>query len=483
MKRIITCILAITLLVTALPLTLASCSPAMRLKAMDESRRAAAFYTMIGNRADRASSNSLNQTMTLIMDINGMTYEQVTEGTITFIGEKDDFTYLEQFETTVRTDNMVTIMQEDRGYADGTMFLYYKTDGGFTKMKSSITPDEYNSFMAEQNADNPQMQVGEGYCETMTCVQNEDKTWTATYEDFTEEGMKPFYKMLEGIEYAITADHSLKGVRLTCSADADLYPTEFLIDFLFEENPEAESRVPTVTVKNTYTGWNNTILAHPYDLSDFTEVEDVRYVERFMTALQDRETADAGSVDITTDATSRYDDQTEKTVTTQSLAYRTVDGVELDMKYNQFGYDYRMIYRNGRMTTSVYEEGTENQLQSQATAMSDFEAQAIIQQMVNSESIRAADIVNAKQTDAEKGTYHFTLGNAVKSKMNEQYQSVYGSTIDEFRGHIDATVVDGELKSYIYSVYTTLEVDGTRLEITVYMTVTFGEFKADSENI
>ena len=50
MKRTIAYILAITLLVTALPLTLASCSPAMRLKSMDESRRAAAFYTLVGGK-------------------------------------------------------------------------------------------------------------------------------------------------------------------------------------------------------------------------------------------------------------------------------------------------------------------------------------------------------------------------------------------------------------------------------------------------
>ena len=483
MKRTIAYILAITLLVTALPLTLASCSPAMRLKSMDESRRAAAFYTLVGERADRSSSNSMNQTMTLIMDINGLSYEQITEGTVTFIGERDDFTYLEQFQTTIRTNNLVTIMQEDRGYADGTMFLYYKTDEGATKMKSSVTPEEYDAFMGELNADNPATRVGEGYCETMTCVQNPDKTWTATYEDFTEEGMKPFHKMLEGIEYAVTADHSLKGVRMTCSADADLYPTEFLIDFLFEENPDAESRVPTVSVKTTYTGWNNTVLAEPYDHSNFTEVEDLRYVERFLKALQDRETADAGSVEITTNAKSRYADQTERTETSQSFTYRTTDGIELTLDYTQFGYDYRMTYRNGRMTTSVYEEGTETCVNSQTSSLKDYEAQSIIQQMVNSESIRAADIVNAKLTDAEKGTYHFTLGNAVKNKLNEQYQSSYGSTIDEFRGHIDATVVDGELKSYIYSVYTTLEVDGILLEITVYMTVTFGEFKANSETI
>ena len=481
MKKIITTLIAAAILMAALPLSLTSCSDASRLLRMKEPRRAAEFYRLINENTNRATSNSLEQTTSLSMDLNGQRYEQVSEGVITYIEAENDFTYLKQVKTTIRSGQMETVLYEDSGYTQGTMFLYNREDSLESGLKSAITAKEYDDFMAELNSEDLDIQVGEGYCETMTCVQNEDQSWTATYEGFTEAGMKPFEQMLSGVEYAVTDRHTLVDVRMTCTADKNFYPSEIQIEYLFEAKPDADAdtQAPAVTVHTRYKGWNNTVLSTPYDLSDFTEVEDLRTVERFLDALNRRGKAESGAFSVLTSANSRYGDKGENTEFTQNVTYHNQDGVDFTLDYTQFGYKVHSSYENGTLTTTIQDEQTGAQLQNNSVPIRNYEAQAMLQQLMNSESVSGLDIVDAKITDAEKGICRFTLGDAVRNDQNEEYMNAYGTAIDQFTGYIDATVVDGKLMSYVYYVNNTLTVNGVTLTITITTTVTFTELVED----
>ena len=75
MKKFLTLLLAAVMLMTvALPLS--SCSPAARLNRMDEPDRAVKLFEMSNQKADTASSFTMEQTMTMKMDIAGTTYDQ-----------------------------------------------------------------------------------------------------------------------------------------------------------------------------------------------------------------------------------------------------------------------------------------------------------------------------------------------------------------------------------------------------------------------
>ncbi len=483
MKKLITTVLIAALLLVTLPLSLTSCSQASRLLRMKESDRAAYFYRLVNSKADYAASGSFEQTMSMKLDIGDVAYEQVTEGTITFIAEKDDLTYLEQAKTTVWTGGEKIIIYEDRGYADGMMFLYSKEEKDESKLKSPITAEEYNTFMGELNADSTEIQVGEGYSETMTCVQNEDKTWTATYEGFTDEGMKPFLEMLEGIEYTVTAEHTLKDVRLTYNADKQFYPITVTIEYLFEENKDAETRVPEISVHTEYKGWNNTVLSQPYDISDFTEVSDLRHVERFMKALSDRETAEFGKFNIHVETKATAGDGFDNDVTTdQQVSFKNLNGFTFSLTYDQDGYKYDMNYAKGSMSVVVRDESGKK-VHSETTPMTDAEAQMTVSQLVDPEQISGVDIVGMTVRDEEKGIYRFEMGDAVKRTYEEQYELAYGAPLESFKAYCDATVLDGKLLTYTYHVYTVVELDGETFTTTVDMTVTFSDVTEDGEMV
>ena len=256
MKRIFTVLLAAALLLgLALPMT--SCSAASRLSRMkDEAERAYYFYEITERNMDYARSFTFDQTMVMDATINGVAYKQTTEATVTLISERNDVTYLEQTKTTVDVVGGGTVIYSDSGYVDGMMFSYSKEGNNETKLKSPLEATDYAAFRSYLNGDAPLVVVADGVCETVTCKENEDGTWTATYEGFTDEGMIPFLYMLRGVDYMLTSEYHIADVRMTMTADEKLYLTSMKMEFIFEAKGKTDSPAPVVTMENQYSGWN-----------------------------------------------------------------------------------------------------------------------------------------------------------------------------------------------------------------------------------
>lgn len=479
MKRLLAGLLAVILL-TALTLPMTSCSQSKKLLRMEEPERAVAFYTVTDRNMNYARSGSFEQTMVMDATMNGVAYKQTTEATVTFISDRDDVTYLEQAKTEVDVVGGGTVIYSDSGYADGMMFSYIKEGKNETKLKSAVTLNEYSTLRQFQNESAPLIRVGEGFCETMTCRQAEDGTWTATYEGFTEEGMIPFMYMLRGVDYMITAEHSIADVRMTMTADEKLYPISMTMEFVFEKNPASTSPLPVVTMENKYQGWNNTVLAEPYDLSDFTEVDDLRAVEVFTDALLERSTADSGAfhVDVTTTAKGGGYDNTA--VNGQKITFNSADGFRFTYEYDKDGYDYKINYADGDMTVKIYENG--KKVHSEVQDMTDAEARGTVVQLMDPEQINARGISDVEIIDAEQGICRFTLSDAFRKSYEEQYE-MSGMTMTDFSGYCEATLPAGELTAYRYHMEITLKVEGQSVKTVVDMVITFTETQLGGETV
>ncbi|MBE6652164.1 MAG: hypothetical protein E7610_01965 [Ruminococcaceae bacterium] len=472
-KRIIYAIVAAMILsVLLLPMT--SCSETRKLNRMNEQDRASYFYELINQVADSVESFTMEQTMSMKMDITSVTYEQVTESTLTVIDGKDGLTYLDESKTTIWTGGNRVVLREAQGYLDGMMFLYQKEDDHESKLKSPIDSNGYMEFLGERNESSVEIEAGKGISETMTCMQNADKTWTATYENFTEEGMKPFLKMIDGVEHTVMAEHSLVDVRLTVKADEDFFISTMDIEYIFEKNPDADSRVPEISIKTKYTGWNKTVLAEPYDISDFTEVEDIRVIDRFERALRARKTAEFGSFTMRTDSVVKQSNGSDQnTSTVQKVTYKNVDGFEFTLEYDSEGGRYEYSYKGGSCKVNVKDPSTGNILQSSEAPMGDSEAQMVVQQFMDPEGISTVDIAGYTVLNEEKGSYRFALGAAALGDMEEEFIETYGTAMDKVTGYIDVTVQDGKLMSYVYHVYTEFKIGEVTVQSTVDMSLTF----------
>ena len=480
MKRIVTLLLAATLLLgLALPMT--SCSASKRLARMDdETERAYYFYEITDRNMNYAYSCSYDQTMVMDATINGVAYKQSTEATITFISNRSGLTLLEQAKTIVDVVGGGTVIYSDTGYVDGMMFSYSKEGNNETKLKSTVSLEDYSAYNQFRNGKAPLVAVGEGLCETVTCKQNEDGTWTATYEGFTEEGMIPFLYMLRGVDYMLTSEYDIADVRMTMTADEKLYPTSMKMEFIFEAKGKTDSSAPVVTMENLYSGWNDTTLAEAYDLSDFTEVDDLRAVDIFTDALLERSYEPSGSFDVKVVTTAKGAGYDNTQTNRESVTFSEEGGYRFTYDYNADGYDYKISYSNGSLSVRVYEDG--EKVHSEVDEMTDADARATVAQLMDPEGITSQSICDVEIKDAEAGIVRFTLSDAFENSYKEEYEMM-GISMTAFSGYCEATLADGVLTEYSYHMEMTLRVDGETVKSVVDMTITFGAADQGAETV
>jgi len=314
----------------------------------------------------------------------------------------------------------------------------------------------------------------------MSCKENNDGTWTATYEGFTEEGMVPFLYMLRGIDYMVTAEHGISDVRMTLHTDQKLYPSSMKIEFIFEENTAVDSPVPVVTLENVYHGWNNTKLAEPYDLSDFTEVEDLRAVDVFTDALLEKSCAPSGAFDVKVVTRAQANGYDETVTSRQHVTFTGEEGFRFTYDYEDGGYDYKLAYAEGKLSVNVYEN--RKKVHSETSDMTEAEARGTVFQLVDPEGITASSIGHVEIMDAEQGVVRFTLSDAFKNEYKEQAE-LSGVEMTAFSGYCEATLAGGNLTEYRYHMEMTVKSDGETVKTTVDMTITFGDGTAGGETV
>jgi hypothetical protein len=468
------CLILILLTGVMLPM-LTACGGNIRIHLLKGEEQAMYLFQAVNQNAAKATSGTMEQKLYLKLTLDGVDYEQSTTARVSHVSrEGEQSSTITHVTREIRAGDTHTVTYNDYGYLDGMMFSLHREGDAVSRMKSPITATEYEDFNAEQNRDEPEIAVGEELAETMSCQKNPDGGWTATFEDFTEAGLAPFWEMLAGVETAVTAEHTLDNVRLTCTADKHLYMTSLSIQYLFTENLTAQNPVPVVRIDFTYSGWNETE-AEDYDLSDFTEVEDIRYVEQFLDALEDRQTAAAGSFTVVSESEAKIGDETNRQNAAQVVVFDTADGYRFTAKTYRAAYDTIVTYRDGILSSEVRGHDSGELLNRAEDHIEDYEAQASVQRLMNSENLRELDLVSSTIVSASKDLYRFNLGDSVRGAVADHYQSVYGAEIQHFEGYVEATMTvdDGELEGYVYVVTVTVKLGDKAMTVTTRTTVTF----------
>ena len=480
MKKLASLLIAASMLLVLI-LPLSSCSEAARLSRMDEAERASRFYALVDSNMNNAESFVYDQTMVLDVTIDGSAYKQTTDVSVAYSFGSETMTHVEKSVTTVDSVGKGTVIYMDTGYIDGMMFSYAKEGNNVTKLKSSLSPTEYSSFLQYRNDKAPLIDMSADHAKTVTCKQNEDDTWIATYEGFTAEGMTPFLYMLRGVDFYLTDEHDLVDVRMTITANRDFYPTTSKIEFIFEENPEAQSGVPVVSLESVYHGWNETDLTNAYDVSDFTKVRDLRAVDVFLDALLDRSYAEQGTVNVTTSTLTTKGNVSVTSGERQKMTYSNRDGFAFELFTEEDDYEYEMTYADGNLHVHKYDDGG-NLINTTDEPMSYAEARATATQIIDAHGLSSRSFSDVKITDAETGICRFTLSDAFANAYKEAYE-MSGATLSNFTGRCEAVLGDGVLTKYSYHMEMTLQARGGTYRVTVDIIVIFGALEQDTETV
>ena len=480
MKKIMTLVLVLSMLL-ALTLPMTSCSTAARLSRMEETKRAYYFYAVTDRNMSYASSGMFDKKMTLDATINGVAYKQTSESTVTFVSDRNSLNLLEKAKTTVDTVGGGTVIYTDTGYLDGMIFLHTKEGGNETSLKSAVSLEDYGAYNQYMNGKSPAIDVSADSVKTVTCKMNDDETWTATYEDFTPAGLVPFLYMLWGIDYYVTAEYEIVDVRMTVNADAKLYPTNTKIEFIFSENPEATSDAPVIVLENTYRGWDN-VTMESYDISSFTEVDDLRALNIFLDALLEKGYEDSGIMETTMTSTARGIGYNSTETNKQRLTFNNTNGFAFDLSYDKDGYKYKMAYDDGDLSVRIYDAKSDRLVDSSTEAMPEADARATVAQLIDPEGLTIRSISDVEVLNSEEGTCKFTLSDAVKNAYKEQYEAM-GLSMKSFEGYCLVTMKDGVLTEYCIHVEMTLWMSGSSFQSTVDMIITFPTAEQGAESV
>ncbi len=412
LKRTLVGLLTAALL---LPLTLGltACTEGFRLNHMEESERAVEFMNVLNMNMSRHDSYTTVTENELVFETYGV--EMSIKGTMTSLvvyGENpEDYFIHEETHSVMTVGDESEEMTVIEGFADGKMFSFYDTDTQKAiKLWSPMTAEEHVAHEMEisdaENVDDNDMVETAA---TRTCVQNADKTWTATYTDYSQKGLDYFSGSLGGMEPMLSYA-TLTDVVLTMHATEDLYPTTMEMTFEFElsEDAEAGAEIPTFDAKVTYQDIGTT-KAIEMDFTGYKEVADLRVGAIMEKSLLDFMGADEADFKVNISQRATYRGQTDGYSESNEGRFEvTPEGYTFDIQSEIEGEKYRLRYRDG-IRRVMDEKGKE----MGEDAFTDAEAEAFIRSLLDPASFSATLVMDIEKDEVlsknGKSVYHLTL--------------------------------------------------------------------------
>ena len=491
MKRFLTKVLTVAVLLSALTLPLTSCAglkDSFMLKVLKGEAKAEYLMELSDKKMDEADSYKMEQNTFIKFELDNVLMEQKNTLTLTCVDDGETYFREEKNKSEMWVgDAEKTVWYRDVGYSDGMMFTQYQTDSEKNRLKSPISAEDFQAWLEQRTDDVPEPSVTEDTCKTITCMQSEDGAWTITCEDFTEEGLEPFRYLIREMEQAFTEEYDITDVHMTATLDKDFYPASIAMEYEFTEKDNATARMPELSVKATYGSWNSVTEEEAVrKLGAYDEVEDIRLIEEFLAALSDRKSAQSGSFTATTVGGGSYDGKEYRSELTQEVTFESGDDYTFTLDFAQEGSIYDIDYKNGKLTTRVKDQGSGSLKDTKTEELSRGTAQLTVNQLMDPETYSGIDFDSVTCLDAEEGKYRLGLSSAAFEQLKEELKEAYGGSAKKFEGYVDVTIVDGKLMSHASHVEVTLSVSvgfnvELKMNITGDTTVTFHD-EADSEN-
>ena len=405
--------LLITSLLLPLVLALTSCGEGFLLNRMEEDQRAVEFMNILNRNMSRHANYTVVTENELALETNGVGINiNETTTSIVVYDEKSE-EYFEHNETHSiinegEKKNEITII---KGFADGKMFSSYNMNAQKPiKLWSPVTAEEHLAHEAEMSGakevdDNDMVETAA----TRTCVKNSDKTWTATYTDYTEEGLNYFRDAMGNVE-DVLAYANLTDVMMTIHATEALYPTtmEMIFEYELSEDAEAGAKIPTFIVRTTYQDIGTT-QALEMDFTEYKEVVDLRVGDIIEKSLQDFIGADQAEFKINMFQRATYKGQTEGySESNEGRFEMTSAGYSFDIQSEIQDEKYILRYCDGvRRVMNEKEEEIEQE------TITDAEAKAFISALLNPASFNSTQVMDVTKDEIlsknGKDVYHLTL--------------------------------------------------------------------------
>lgn len=470
-KQCLSTLLIVAMLLSAVTFSLSSCSDASRLMRMEESERAVEFMNLIDSNMNSQNSYTADMSMTIQTELAGINVSAKASGTIHKggIGTEQYFTHTQTDTTIEMKGNGVeqTITQTTiQGFSSGKMYSSYQTDDeGAIKLWSEISATDYATFEnTYQNANSPDNFMVGGSA-TRTCIQNNDKSWTATYTDFSKESLAELAALTQEMENLLT-DVELSDVCMTISANKKLYPTS--IDMVFEyaltDEAEKDVKIPTILISITFENQDKKTYVH--NLDGYTQVDDLRVLTMVDNSLDNLMQAENAEFQLTNKQTLSLAGQSMTFTERKEGTFTTAnDKFEFAYTYHAQDQSYEVTYKDGTHTIVLDGKTTKENL-------TDAQARMTIENILDISNFQAYSISNI-QMDKEKSTDTkkvYALTFATLPDMSEWEELLGGLKLTGDASAV-ITIENGRMTSQEYTINATTD-NGFSVKLIAYCTYT-----------
>ena len=448
---------------------------AEKLNRMEERERAFALMELIDQNGEAADSYTFDMTMKLKGEFQGVDLEVNSEGKSLFSGLKGENP---AYHTTTKTETdamggeISSTVKIEEGYQFGKMYRYYRGDGTKQMLWSPIEWADYEAYQESKSA-SPDLDIMPEDCGTVTCVQEEDGSWTATMKDFTENGLKAFEELIKGFEETFADEFAIKDVQLTVKANEAFYLTNFVFDFVMEAlDEDFDGDLPEFVVELEVGKYNATEI-NPMSFKDYTEVADLRLLNLPDEAISDLMDAKEGGFLLTIDQTVKYAGQKQELKETDKVSFTNKDGkFTYRIESEQNSYDFLMTYADG-VSKAVVTEGNKV-ISDEEEEMTDSDARAAIEFLLEQMSYDANQItdIELKKNETDVYVLHMDpMGNALlRSVMDSVGSDELGNTK---KVNYTITVKDGKLEKIEFFIDANIVVEDSMLNFDLLMVYDF----------
>ena len=344
---------------------------------------------------DGYSSYKLEMTILMVMNVQGTTAEMV--GTMEEIRSDigtDNFFYYTKDDMTVSVGGTkISTQSSTEFYKDGKHYINRGGADGMTqKLCASMSVSDFMAYLEKDESN-----FDENDCTTVTCVLNDDKTWTVHYEGYTKSAIKIQLEELGIGEDELGAD--ILDIKYTYKVDKDMNLISGKIEFVFDAEGED---APVLESEVERTGINST-KAKSVNTTDYTEVDSIVIIDEFEKKLEKIQDDVDGKFTLYIEQALSKGSQKQTNVETDEVSYGVRGGKYFYNAIADMGSAvYNVKYENGYQTIT-------SGAQSQKNAQTEQEAKDFVNNLINTCRYNADSITGV--TKNSDGSYDLITTN------------------------------------------------------------------------
>lgn len=338
-------------------------------------------------------------------------------------------------------------------YHDGKMYLA-TSDGTCTqKFCSAITKEEY----AEFKTDDLVVSIDIEDCTSAEYSKGEGETWNLEFSGYTKKTIDQMLESMDLTEEQLGA--SIADMNVSLIADSQFRVKEITVAFVFTASEDMGEALPEYTITCRYSGYNETQFdASKLKAEEFTEVPDVRILEKVTDALQNRQNSTAGQFTFDLSTTYEYQGQTGTRVEKDVVTYGKKNGAYYySISAEVDGEALAIQYQNGMQTVEM--NG-----QTQTAMQSEEEAKSFIDGLIDTAGYVSNAVTGIEKV--EEGTFLL--------KVDAYDTSMYDATIQAMQMELTGATLQIAVtlnEESLIKIDSTVIISGTIAGETVAVTI------------